>query len=84
MGQKRLGSFPKSKTWRLIVHEFVFFSLGDSKISVIEQNTLRNVQGKSGNLDNDPSIHPASEFFIACLFCFTERKCSDKIVFLNI
>ncbi|MFA5805423.1 MAG: hypothetical protein WC879_12350 [Melioribacteraceae bacterium] len=80
MGHKRLGVLRKTKRWLSIVDALGKFALGTADISSIAQNTLRNVQGRFGNLSSDPSIHSAFEFLIHVSFAFQKN---DPIKYLT-
>ena len=87
MGHKRYGYLPKSKIWREIVNSLDGFSLGNTEISAIAKNTLRNVQTQYSNLRNDPSINASFEFLVQLSLAFqkndplkylSEKKILDK------
>lgn len=74
MGHKRYGYLPKSKIWREIVNSLGDYPLGNTEISSIAQNTLRNVQSRYSNLRNDPSINASFEFLVQVSLAFQKSN----------
>ena len=74
MGHKRLGYLPKTKAWRFIVSELGLFALGSVEVNTITQNTLRNIQSRYSNLENDPSIQSGFEFLLHLSYAFRKEN----------
>ena len=70
MGHKRIGALPKTKAWRLIVEELGAFVEDNSNISSIAKNTLKKVQKRYGDLENDPSVQSTFEYLIKLSHAF--------------
>lgn len=80
MGHKRLGRLPKTKAWRLIVAELGSFALGKAEANDIAKKTLRQVQERYNNLENDPSIKAAFEFLVQVSYAFQKENPTKYLV----
>lgn len=80
MGHKRYGYLPKSKAWRLIVNEMAEFADGQVNVNEIAFKTLRQVQDRFNELQNDPTIRATFEQLLHISFAF---KQTNPINYLN-
>lgn len=80
MGHKRYGFLPKTKAWRLIVNEMTAFALGESSANEIALKTLKQVQDRFTELQNDPSIKSSFELLLKVSYAF---KQSDPLSYLT-
>ena len=80
MGHKRLSWIRKSKTWNKIIGEMGSYALGQSDISLIAQNTLKQVQKQYSTFENDPSIKTTFEFLLHLSYAFQQK---EPIKYLN-
>lgn len=65
MGHERVGTLPKTKSWKAVVNELSSFSSSNNNIADIAQQTLKNVRKQYENIQNDAGVQSAFKFIIA-------------------
>ena len=74
MGHRRNIYVPKTKPWQKIVEELIDYAAGIVDSNEIAKQTLRNVQNRYSNLENDPSVKAAFKFLLEVAIAFQKDK----------
>jgi hypothetical protein len=80
VGHKRNIYTPKTQRWLAIVEELASFAIGQSEVSEIAKQTLKNVNTQYSKLEDDPSVKAAFEFIIQVSVAFQKE---DPVKYLR-
>ena len=64
MGHERVGILPKTNRWKSVVSGMSSFSTSQNNIPQIARQTLKNVQGRYTNIENDKGVQAAFQFLV--------------------
>ena len=71
MGHERIGILPKTKRWTAVVHNMATFSVSENNVPEIAKQTLKNVQSRFKDIEQDKGVQAAFQFLV--LLCVSAK-----------
>lgn len=68
MGHERIGILPKTKRWMTVVRGIASFSVSENNVPKIAQQTLKNVQSRFEDIEQDKGVQAAFQFLVLLSF----------------